>query len=236
MDFAAPGSIQGQLREDDRLKQPVIRFPGIDDALQPWFDWKKELSDRHGLQVGVDYNVFMQTLDHGLDGEDGGVAGAFRVFGTWNLVGRGTENTGSLFMKVEHRHAIGTARSPAALGGEAAYLGLTTTNFSDPGLILGDLNWQQRLNGGEGGLIVGRFDPNDYVSVLGYANPASEWGSSTRLQYADVIADLRQDREAATPTATRSGVQVHGRASGARSASVSTPGPRPRPGASSSRG
>ena len=34
-----------------------------------------------------------------------------------------------------------------------------------------NLNWQQSFNDGNTGLIVGRYDPNDYQNVLGYVNP-----------------------------------------------------------------
>jgi porin len=43
--------------------------------------------------------------------------------------------------------------------------------FSDAGLLLVDFNWQQYFNNGQSVFMVGRFDPNDYHDVLGYANP-----------------------------------------------------------------
>ena len=43
--------------------------------------------------------------------------------------------------------------------------------FSDIGWALVDLNWQQYLNDGRTGVIFGRYDPNDYLDVLGYGNP-----------------------------------------------------------------
>ena len=76
-----------------------------------------------------------------------------------------------MVFKVENRHRIGTDIPPSQLGFDVGYNGITGTLFSDAGSILGDLNWQQVFNGGRGGLILGRYDPNDYVDVSGHANP-----------------------------------------------------------------
>ncbi|MCP4223521.1 MAG: carbohydrate porin, partial [Actinomycetia bacterium] len=37
--------------------------------------------------------------------------------------------------------------------------------------VFPNINWQQGFRGGRTGLIVGRFDPNDYINVLGVSNP-----------------------------------------------------------------
>jgi porin len=103
--------------------------------------------------------------------EDSAASGVFRVYGTWTLAGRDTENSGNLVFKFENRHRLGTGIPPSALGFGLGYLGVTGTLFSDVAWILNDFNWQQRLSAGRSGLIIGRFDPNDYLDVLGYANP-----------------------------------------------------------------
>jgi porin len=43
--------------------------------------------------------------------------------------------------------------------------------FSDVNLVLNEFNWQQYFNDGNSALIIGRYDPNDYMDVSGYANP-----------------------------------------------------------------
>jgi porin len=37
--------------------------------------------------------------------------------------------------------------------------------------VLNDFNWQQNLNGGRSGFIIGRYDPSDYLDVHGFSNP-----------------------------------------------------------------
>jgi porin len=180
-DFAGPGSVRGQLEEDDRVKSPAFRFPKIDSFLQPWFDWKTRVNEQHDLQLGMDYSTLYQALDDSTGGMDDAWSGVFRVFGKWTLTGRDTQNTGALFLKIEQRHEIGTDIAPSSLAGQAGYLGITGINFNDAGLLLGDINWQQRLAGGRAGFIIGRFDPNDYMDVLGYANPWTTFSNLATL-------------------------------------------------------
>lgn len=170
--FGGPTSVGEQLREDDELIEPAFRFPEFDRFFTPWFDWKRGLDEKYGLQLGLDYNALIQGSSDVLpDAEDRAASGAVRLFGRWTLVGRGSKNPGTLVFKVENRHLLGTDIPPSQLGFEAGYNGITGTLFSDAGTILVDLNWQQAFNGGRGGLIVGRYDPNDYMDVSGHANP-----------------------------------------------------------------
>ena len=68
----------------------------------------------------------------------------------------------------------------ANLGGEAGYIGQTAVLFSDIGWQVIDFNWQQGI-GDSGGVIAGRFDPSDYASVLGYANPWTAFANLATL-------------------------------------------------------
>jgi len=170
--FGGPTSVGEQLRKDDEVKEPAVRFPKFDAFFKPWFDFKKSLNEQYGLKLGFDYNTLYQGASATLDGnEDEAFSGAVRFFGSWNLVGRNTKNKGSLVFKVENRHRLGTDIPPSQLGFDVGYSGFTGTLFSDAGTILVDLNWQQAFNEGRGGLIFGRYDPNDYVDVSGHANP-----------------------------------------------------------------
>jgi porin len=169
--FGGPNSVPAQLRIDDLVKKAAARLRFIDKLLQPWVDWKRKINEQYGLQLGADYSVLYQGASESLTGERNAASGVFRIFGEWNLVGRGTENTGALVFNVSHRHKIGTDITPAQLGANIGYLGVTGSSFTDVGLVLGDLNWQQVFNSGQSAFIAGRFDPTDYVDVLGYTSP-----------------------------------------------------------------
>lgn len=184
--LGGPASTQGQLERDDRVKEPVFRFPKIDKSLEPWFAWKRALNDKYGFRLGVDYNNLYQSISDSLTDDDDAWSSAFRIFGKWTLVGSETKNQGSFIFKVEQRNSIGGKIAPSELGGEAGYVGLTGTLFSDAGLIVVDLNWEQWFNDGKGGFRAGRFDPNDYMNVLGYANPWTTFSNLVALLDATV--------------------------------------------------
>lgn len=170
--FGGPSSVEAQLEEEDRITNPLMVFDGMDQALKPWFQWKKALNDEHGFRFGIYYNALYQGASDSLPGTDDSAAlGIIRFNGVWTLVGKGTENTGSLYFNIDNRHRLGTDIAPANMAGAVGYAGMTGTLFSDVDTVLVDFNWQQRINAGAGGVILGRFDPNDYVFVSGYANP-----------------------------------------------------------------
>jgi porin len=170
--FASTANTVNQLEEDDRVKDPIIRFAGIDRGLQGWFDMKRRLNEESGIKFGFDYNSLYQSASDSLTGNDSAWSGVFRLRGVWDLVNKGEDHTGSLVFGVETRHNISYRISPASLAGEIGYIGLTGTLFSEVDGILGNLYYQQQLGkDNRAGMIIGRFDPNDFMDVLGYANP-----------------------------------------------------------------
>jgi porin len=71
---------------------------------------------------------------------------------------------------MDHRHGY-RAETPANLAGQFGYIGQTGVFYNDMGFAVINLNWQQALRDGNAGFIAGRYDPNDYMNVLGYVNP-----------------------------------------------------------------
>jgi len=175
--FAGPGSTVRQLEEDDEEKTPVLRFESFDEALAPWFSGKQKLADEFGLQLGFAYTLLHQEIDESMTSEDSATSGIFRISGKWEAYNRGERDKGQLVFSIDHRAAFSDL-APGSLGGEAGYIGQTGALFSDADTLLGDLYWSQYLNDGQTGLIVGRYDPNDFFDVLGYANP---WTSFQNL-------------------------------------------------------
>jgi porin len=166
--FAGPGSTVRQLEEDDQQKTPAFRIEAFDEALAPWFEGKKGIYDISGLQLGFAYNLLHQEIDESLGDEDSATSSIFRVSGKWEVYNRGGKNQGQLVFSFDNRNNLSDL-PPGSLGGEAGYIGQTGALFSDVDTILGDFYWSQFLNEGQTGLIVGRYDPNDFFDVLGYA-------------------------------------------------------------------
>jgi porin len=183
--FGGPNSPDGQLDESKRIREPAFRFPAIDDAFEPWRNWKERMSGEHGFEFTGHYTTLYQTLSDSLSGEDSASSGVFRATAKWTLVGRGTKDTGSLVAMVDNRHKFRDV-APADLASQAGYAGVTGTLYSDIDWALVNLNWQQAFNDRTAGLLVGRYDPNDYMNVLGYTNPWTTFSNLAILLDASV--------------------------------------------------
>lgn len=143
--------------------EPAFVFPGLDQSLQPWFDFKERLNKDYGFRLGTDYQFVLQGATESL-GENHAAGGAFRLFFDWTLTGRGTTTPGTLVFKTENRHRLGTDVSPEAFAGELGYVGITGTGYGDFGWGVTDLYWKQRLflGGRLAELRVGRLAPTAY--------------------------------------------------------------------------
>ncbi|MEH6611610.1 MAG: carbohydrate porin [Halioglobus sp.] len=168
--FGSPNTPSRMLVDEDIRTEPLFRFPEIDDSLQSWWDFKSDMDDRHGLRFGLDYTALYQHLSDSLTDEDYAFSGILRAYGEWTPFNRGNKQAGRLVFKVDNRHKITGDVTASNLGGETGYIGQTGVLFNDVGWEVIDFNWQQGIGDG-GGIIAGRFDPSDYASVLGYANP-----------------------------------------------------------------
>ena len=171
--LGGPSSVDGQL-DKDRKAQGAVSFRP--DLLDRYTGFKKRVEDGYGFSFGFDYNALFQAATDSL-GEDTAAGGVFRAFGQWTLVGRDSENTGTLVYKVENRHRLGTDIAPQALGGEVGYAGLTAVTFSDIGWALTNLYWSQRLLDSRLAFAGGVLDVTDYVDVYGLVNPWTDFNN-----------------------------------------------------------
>ena len=122
-EFGGPSSVGAELNEGDGLTDPVYRFDFLQRALSPWFDFKKELKEDHGLSLGLDYQTLLQRVTDS-PGEGGATGAVFRGYGSWTMLGRNSNYSGSLVFKVEHRQRLGTDLAPQDLGFDAGALAI----------------------------------------------------------------------------------------------------------------
>ena len=168
--LGGPQSVGAQLEEDAAQRQVQSRRPGMDAIFDPAESSLERLRAMSGVQVGLDYQAVYQTATDSLTDQNQASSGSARTFGKWQLLGRDTENTGSLVFLLEQRHELWNQLTPAELGSEIGYLGITGTTFSDSGASLTTLYWEQAVANGNAGFVAGRIDPTDYIDILGYAN------------------------------------------------------------------
>ena len=135
-----PDQVDNTIADDDASISRVVER----SLFEPYFAWKKRLKEKTGIGFGIDYSTAsLAASDSPADAEDRAGSGMVRFFGSWDLVGRESGNTGAFIWKVEHRHKY-TAIPPSALGFNLGYAGLFEPPFSDQGFRFTNLYWKQR--------------------------------------------------------------------------------------------
>ncbi len=167
--FGGPSSTSGQLRSD--LAQT--------NSEHGWASFKHSLNASTGLTFGGDINVMGQSSDAGSTNLT--AAGTvLRLYGTWVVTGRDSNDQGALHFKVEIRDSLGGHIPPQDLGPTLGYAGLTSVGFSDAGLILTNLFWQQSFHNDRLALVAGIVDVTDYLDVYGLVSP---WTGFSNLSF-----------------------------------------------------
>lgn len=173
-DFGSPDAVGNTIKSDQALDEGLSRIESLDD----WFALKERIAEESGLSFGLDYSAqgFVATGSLGEDTASGGMA---RLFGSWELVGRGTPDSGALVFKVEHRHRYGEV-PPGSFALETGTVGVVAAPFSDQGTRLTNLYWRQRLLDGRATVTAGFLDATDYVDAFALGSP---WLHFTNLAF-----------------------------------------------------
>jgi len=163
--ITGPDAVRNQLREDGELKPNFFDL----NILAPYEAWKRDVYETTGFKFGGDYtSLYLGATDSA--GESSGAGGIFRLYGSWDLLGRGTPDTGGLIYKVEHRHRY-TDVAPAALASEVGYVGLFEPPFSNQGWRLTNLYWRQSFFDNRFVTYIGFLDATDFVDAYAMASP-----------------------------------------------------------------
>ncbi|WP_227021348.1 carbohydrate porin [Oceaniferula marina] len=172
--LGGPGSVEALEADDARPDQSHTGK----DLLKEWKDYKTSLKDRTGFSWSTDYTAYYFGSSGDFGPNEAG-SGIFRLYGSWDLVGRGTENQGGLVYKVEHRHRYSES-SPSSYSLDAGNVGVVGGPFSNNNLRLTNLYWKQKFCDGQGTFLFGYLDATDFVDVYALANP---WTAFTNLAF-----------------------------------------------------
>jgi porin len=164
--FGGPDSVRDQLADDERPKESLT---GV-SMLQRYFDWKDGLRKEHDFSFTLDYTAGFLGATNTLNDEDFFAGGAVRFYGSWDLIGRESGNTGTFIWKVENRHKY-TDIPPSGVASEIGYAGTTIPVLSDIGTRLTNLYWKQNLIQGRLEIIAGMIDTTDWVDLYALASP-----------------------------------------------------------------
>jgi porin len=163
--FGGPDQVDNQIDDDAEVKNPLLEF----GFMHSYRQWKADLKTRSGLSFGGDYSAVFLNASAGIT-EDRSSGGMLRLYGSWQILGRGTKNNGAIIVKVENRHKYGTI-APSDLGFAVGYIGFPQPAFNDAGWWLGNLYWRQRMAGGRLVMVAGWVDASDYIDVYGLVSP-----------------------------------------------------------------
>lgn len=149
------------------------------DSLEGWKTWKETVDERFGLNFGLDYSFLAYAASDAV-GKDNASSGAARLYGTWNFLGRGTEDTGGLVFKVEHRHRYGSF-APTDFAGQLGYAGVLHATYNNNGWRATNLYWRQSFDDQRFVFYAGYIDTTDYLDVYALASP---WTGFSNLAFA----------------------------------------------------
>ncbi len=172
--FGGPNQVEWQLQKDSEPKESFFELP----FMQPYFDFKSSLKEKSGFDFGLDYSTVFLGASESLD-EKNSSAGMVRLYGSWELVNRGKENSGAFIYKVEHRHKYSMV-SPKGFGFQLGYVGMEVPAFNNDGFRMTNFYWRQRFKGGKISMVIGLLDATDYVDVYALASP---WTGFMNFQF-----------------------------------------------------
>ncbi len=168
--FGGPSSVGGQISSDQLVETKFM---------SEYFDFKNHLTKQSGFSFGIDYFSDFQAATSSLDNKTA-FSGVFRTYGSWDLVGRQSGNTGSLIFKFENRHVYGHNIAGQDLGFDVGYIGLTAIVFSDVQWVFTNLYWEQKLLNNKLSFVVGIVDATDYLNIYSLADP---WTAVSNLNF-----------------------------------------------------
>jgi len=166
--FGGPDSVDNLLESAQSEKDVLIES----SSFEGFFGWKNGVTEKNGFSFGGGYTGNFFTANNSLPGrDDESSGGMLRLFGNWELQGRGTSTTGALNFKLDQRHGYsGSAPNLFALD-DLGYVDSFASTFSDEGWRLTNLHWRQSWGNGKVVLITGLLSNPDFFDVYTLGSP-----------------------------------------------------------------
>jgi len=166
--LGGPDAVENQM-ESDRADKDVLYESRL---LKPYFEWQVDLKEKYGFSFGGDYTAVYLKAGDSLPGtDDYASSGMVRLYGSWELLGRGTDTTGALVYKVENRHRYADITPNGFSLGNLGNVGVIEPPFSDQGTRLTNLYWRQSWNKGKIVALGGFLDSTDFVDIFALGSP-----------------------------------------------------------------
>ena len=165
--FGSPDTVENQIETDRKAVESLFDL----NFTQSIAEFKQNINEKYGISFGFDYSYVYSYASESLPGaEDDAASGMIRLFGSWDLIGRDSGNTGALVWKGEHRHRTKDI-PPKDLSFETGYVGIMNGPFNNDEFRLTNLYWRQRIQDPRITIIGGFLDVTDYVDAFALGSP-----------------------------------------------------------------
>jgi porin len=169
--FGSPDSVPKRIEADRVERDTLFEL----EFMKPYYEWKDRVQEKYGYTYALDYYpIFLKASDNLPGTDDDAASAVLRFSGFWQLLGRGTDSTGTLVYLVEHRHKYtDNLPSPFSLEslGNVGFIGIP---YDDDGWHLTNLYWNQEWGNGFG-VAVGFLDVTDWVDVYALTSPWTDF-------------------------------------------------------------
>lgn len=163
--FGSASGVAENIKQSNVARESLYKVDILQRTFSPWFDWKKDVYEKHGLTLGANAYWLFQGSDDSQSDETTALGGIYRFQGTWSLFARNTGHTGSLHWRVENRSELITDIAPQELSGDLGIKNLNSgfgyaSNFDTDIAVL---SWVQKFNNDRAGIAVGRLAFDAYL-------------------------------------------------------------------------
>ena len=158
MNMNNPDSIVERLDEDAEQKNYIFQFPGLSEALTPWYDFKTDLDENHGFKFGISYTAYYQKASDTFGPEDDAASYDLDISGSWTFLGHGTSSPTMLGFGFFKRGRLGTEIPPQRLFTQYGGLYSSAAPYGEEDLVMGEL-WIQQKFSNRFGYRIGKIFP-----------------------------------------------------------------------------
>ena len=157
-------SVNSNLVSDDEYKSAWLDTDLAREAFDGFYRFKRQLKNDYNLAVGMDYMFLNQYASFSYSDRQAS-SGILRIFGTWVAFNIPNDMQGSLIIKVENRHLIGSGTPPRELGYDAGSA-LSTASFKVFHWGITNFYWKQLFYDDRFSIVIGQMDPGDWVDLF----------------------------------------------------------------------
>lgn len=176
-----PEGVTTELEQDDAIVGGLLSPDGTLKAFEPWYEFKRRLNQKYGLQLSFSVQALYQTADETLTGVSDAAAYRGQIQGAWALFDRGGANPGKLTFRLRNQQQWPDMIPPTQLALQFGSVANSGTGFGDAGYNVAELAWRQSFAQGKFRVIGGVISASAWYntsalssSLMGFQNTAMQ--------------------------------------------------------------